>query len=181
MNCWVLNSLGIDQSFWYMWTKQIELVPYDQVKNSFFLVFRKLTYSPNIWWRIVVELSKVKEPSTTDSLLFVINYNVRLSFVFFWRSFVSHYSFKMEESWVRVTHFPVFFATFPLVAHKKHTSFAIRGKKVFLCFSRNFCRAIRNEFYLFLSQLVISFSQWYRSFVFQRLTFNTSCLSPVGK
>ncbi len=83
-------------------------------KRSFFLVFRKFTYSPNIWQRFVVELSKVKEPSTTDSFLFVSKFNVRLNFLFFWRSFVSQsfkYSLKMERSWVRITlhflrHFP---------------------------------------------------------------------------
>ncbi len=45
-----------------------------------------------------------------------------------------------------------FFRHFPL-PHTKNTSFAIRGKKVLLCFSRDFCRVITNEFYLFLSQL----------------------------
>ncbi len=73
----------------YLWTKQIELVPDDQVKNSFFLVFRKLIYSPNICGRLVVQLSKVKELSTTDSFLFVSKYNVRLSFP----------SFKTSVQW----------------------------------------------------------------------------------
>ncbi len=49
-----VRFLGFLDSFflssdWFgiSWTKQIELVPYDQVKNSFFLVFRKLMHSPN--------------------------------------------------------------------------------------------------------------------------------------
>ncbi len=52
--------------------------------------------------------------------------------------------------------FPLFFRHFPLVAQKHtKTSQVLRlgGKKVLLCFSRNFCRVLRNEFYLFLSQL----------------------------
>ncbi len=36
--------------------------------------------------------------------------------------------------------------------HNRHTCI---GEKVFLCFSRNFCSAIRNEFYLFLSHMVM--------------------------
>ncbi len=107
-----------------MWTKQIELVSYDQVKNSFFLVFRKLICSPNLCER----LSKVKEPHTTDHFLFVSDYNVRLSFLLFWRLFVS-----------------VFWILICVIIHSFSLFF------VFLCFSRNFCRVIRNEFYLFFT------------------------------
>ncbi len=42
----------------------MELVPYDKGKNRFFLVFLKLIYSPNLCRILVVERSKVKEPST---------------------------------------------------------------------------------------------------------------------
>ncbi len=74
---WCVNETNRTRSLW------------PGKKNSFFLVFRKLTYSPNSWRRFVVELSKVKEPSTTDSFLFVSKCNVRQCFLFFWRSFVS--------------------------------------------------------------------------------------------
>ncbi len=93
-------------------------------KRSFFLVFRKLTYSPNMWRRFVVKLSKVKEPSTTDSFVFVSKCNVRQNFL------SSEDRLCLSRSGIRLRwkglefeslFFLVFFATFPLVAHKKHT------------------------------------------------------------
>ncbi len=113
-------------------------------KRSFFLVFRKLTYSPNMWRRFVVELSKAKEPSTTDSFIFVSKYNVRLNFLFFWRSFVSQsfgYLFKMERSWVRVTLFPCIFCGVSLSrtqkTHENTQVLRLGGKKgVFVFFSK---------------------------------------------
>mgnify|MGYP001125756516 CR=1 FL=1 len=45
----------------------------DQVKNSFYPTYRKLIFSPNLCERLVIVLSKVKKPSTTDSFYSAIN------------------------------------------------------------------------------------------------------------
>ncbi len=58
------------------------------------------------------------------------------------------YSFKMKNHSLSL-----YFLHFP-ESHTKNRSFSIREKKALLCFSRNYCRAIRNEFYLFLSHLL---------------------------
>ncbi len=133
------KSFPIDQDRKQLWPKQIELVPYDLVKNRFFLVFRKLICSPNLYGRLVVELSKVKEPSTTDSSLFVSKYNVCLSYLFFWRSFVSQ-SFGIKTQVLR-----------------------LGEKKVFLCFSRNFFRVITSSicfFHNWSQELSPSLNYW---------------------
>ncbi len=119
------KSRGPD--FWYyLWTKQIELPVslWPGQKRSFFLVFRKLTYSPNICGILTVELSKAKEPSTTDSFFFVSKKNVRL--VSFSSgdcvSLLFGCSFMVGRSWVRIIPFLFVFYDIFHKTRKTHNS-----------------------------------------------------------